>query len=131
VINYWSQKNWSALGIEESTVHLSSYGKKTVGPTAIKFLNSDKLGNQYENDLFVGSYNLGTIFHFDLKDNRSELELHDALKDKIADSNDELKDVIFAEELGGVTDIDEGSDGNVYILSNYLNKASILKISAS
>ncbi|MFN2434589.1 MAG: hypothetical protein ABR515_04350 [Nitrososphaeraceae archaeon] len=103
---------------------------QTVGPTAIKFLNSDKLGNQYENDLFVGSYNLGTIFHFDLKDNRSELELHDALKDKIADSNDELKDVIFAEELGGVTDIDEGPDGNVYILSNYLDKASIFKISA-
>ena len=66
---------------------------------------------------------MGTIFHFDLKDNRSELELHDALKDKIADSNDDLKDVIFAEELDGVTDIDEGPDGNVYILSNYLEQS--------
>jgi glucose/arabinose dehydrogenase len=27
-----------------------------VGPTALKFLNSDKFGKQYENDMFVGDF---------------------------------------------------------------------------
>ena len=29
----------------------------TIGVTSIKFLNSDKLGKKYENDLFVGTFN--------------------------------------------------------------------------
>ena len=63
--------------------------KSPVGPTALKFLDSSNLGKQYENDLFVGCFNLGIIFHFDLSKNRRELSLSSILKDKIADDKNE------------------------------------------
>ena len=37
-----------------------------VGLTAIRFFNSDKLGKQYQNDMFVGDIINGNIYHFDL-----------------------------------------------------------------
>jgi hypothetical protein len=43
---------------------------QTVAPTALKFLNSTKLGKQYQNDLFVGDYNNGNLYHFKLSQNR-------------------------------------------------------------
>jgi aldose sugar dehydrogenase len=46
----------------------------TRGITSIKFLNSDKLGKQYENDMFVGDY-LGALYDFDLNTDRTQLEL--------------------------------------------------------
>jgi aldose sugar dehydrogenase len=39
---------------------------QTDGPTALKFLNSDKLGKQYENTMFVGDVNTGNLFNFKL-----------------------------------------------------------------
>jgi glucose/arabinose dehydrogenase len=59
-----------------------------VGPTALTFLNSSKLGKQYENDMFVGDINNGYIYHFDLKEkNRIELALDNPLlEDKIANN---------------------------------------------
>ena len=36
-----------------------------VAPTGIAFLDSDKLGKEYENDLFVGDYRNGTLYHFE------------------------------------------------------------------
>src|SRR5215216_5287044 len=36
----------------------------TLGPTAVKFLNSDKLGAEYVNDMFVGDIVNGRIYHF-------------------------------------------------------------------
>jgi glucose/arabinose dehydrogenase len=102
--------------------------KRTIGPSGMIFLNSDKLGKKYENDLFVGSFNLGMIFHFDLNSNRTELDLKGLLNDKIADSNEELEDIIFSRGLGGITDIEVGPDGYLYVLSNYVNKATIFRI---
>ena len=64
--------------------------KYTVGPTALKFLNSDKLGKQYENDMFVGDVNNGRIYHFKLNDNRTGLLLDGPLVDKIADTDKDL-----------------------------------------
>ena len=39
---------------------------KTIAPTALLFFDSDKLGSQYKNDMFVGSADGGRVFHFDL-----------------------------------------------------------------
>jgi aldose sugar dehydrogenase len=33
--------------------------RESLGPSAIKFLNSDRLGKQYENDIFVGDIDNG------------------------------------------------------------------------
>ena len=44
-----------------------------VAPTALKFYDSDKLGKEYENDMFVADFLNGDIYHFDLNENRTEL----------------------------------------------------------
>jgi glucose/arabinose dehydrogenase len=102
--------------------------KETIGVTAIKFLNSDKLGKNYENDLFVGCFSLGIIFHFDLNKDRTDLKLDALLKDKIANNKQELQDITFSKGLGGITDIKVGPDGYMYVLSKYDNKLTIFKI---
>ena len=57
---------------------------QTVAPTALKFLNSTKLGKQYQNDMFVGDYNNGNLYHFKLSQNRTALLLSGTLSNKIA-----------------------------------------------
>jgi aldose sugar dehydrogenase len=89
----------------------------TVGVTSLKFFNSDKLGKQYENDLFVGDFHHGYLYHFDLNKKRNELSLHGSLHDKIGDNLEEVQNVIFAEKFGGITDIKLGPDGYLYVLS--------------
>src|SRR5262249_800099 len=61
-----------------------------VGPTALKFLNSDKLGKQYRNDMFVGDVKNGDLYHFRLNQNRTGLVLNGSLADNIANSRSEL-----------------------------------------
>jgi aldose sugar dehydrogenase len=90
----------------------------TVAPTAITFFNSDKLGMQYVNDMFVGDVKGGRIFNFDLNDDRTELVLDNPLDDKAADTNDELEGITFANDLGTITDIEVGpADGYLYVVS--------------
>jgi len=101
---------------------------QTVAPTALSFLNSDKLGKRYENDLFVASFNLGVIYHFDLNENRMALKLPPPLNMTFA-QNEDLKELIFARGLGKVTDMQVGPDGKLYILSKYYNKPTIFRIS--
>jgi glucose/arabinose dehydrogenase len=87
------------------------------GPTGIKFLDSDKLGSKYKNDLFVGDIHNGNIYHFDLNSSRTGLSLKGSLADKVANNTSELKDVIFATGFGGITDLKVGNDGYLYVLS--------------
>ncbi len=90
---------------------------QTVAPTALKFLNTDKLGKQYENDMFVGDGIFGNIYHFGLKDNRTKLAIYTPLADKIADNHKELEKVIFGSGFGIVTDLEVGPDGYLYVLT--------------
>ena len=48
----------------------------TVGVTDAKFLSSDKLGKQYENNLFVGDINNGYIYRFTLNSERNAIEIN-------------------------------------------------------
>jgi glucose/arabinose dehydrogenase len=89
----------------------------TVAPTAAKFLSSDKLGTQYENDIFVGDGNNGNIYHFDLNNDRTELVLQGPLADKVADNISENQNIIWGKGFGIITDIQVGPDGYLYILS--------------
>jgi glucose/arabinose dehydrogenase len=102
--------------------------KKVAGPTALKFFDSEKLGKKYENDLFVGCVNLGQIFHFDLNNGRTEISLRGPLEDKIADSHEELDEVIFGEGFGAITDIKVGPDGYLYTLTFKGEKVKIYRI---
>ena len=89
---------------------------KSVAPTALLFLNSKNLGDKYENDMFVGSVD-GQIFHFDLNDNRTGLLLNGVLEDKIAADDTEFADILFAEGFSIITDLKQGPDGNLYVVS--------------
>ena len=98
--------------------------KEPVGPTAIKFLHSDKYGKEYKDDLFVGDVNNGYLYHFDLNKDRSGLVLKGRLQDKVADTDthDELNQIKFGEGFGegfgGITDIEVGPyDGLLYVVS--------------
>jgi glucose/arabinose dehydrogenase len=92
--------------------------KNRYGPTAIKFLDSDKLGKKYMNDMFVGDVRNGNIYRFELNEQRTELLLNGVLQDKVADDDDELGDIIFGHGFeGGITDLEIGPDGYLYIVS--------------
>ena len=82
---------------------------QTIGPTALKFLNSDRLGKQYENTIFSGDVNTGNLYNFKLNADRTSLALSGGLSDKIADTRDELQPVIFGQGFGVITDIKVGA----------------------
>jgi aldose sugar dehydrogenase len=94
--------------------------KQTVGVTALKFLESDKYGEEYKNDMFVGDFKSGRLYHFDLNKNRTELVLTGELQDKIADTDREVdkSNIVFGEGFGGITDLEVSPyDGYLYVLS--------------
>jgi aldose sugar dehydrogenase len=105
-----------------------------VGPTAIRFFNSDKLGNQYQDDIFVGDIINGNVYHFELNKERTELLLlfNSSLSDKIVSSNETDDEIIFGKGFGGITDIEVGpDDGYMYILTFDGNgKGTIYRIKA-
>ena len=100
---------------------------QTVGPTALRFLSTDKLGKQYENDMLVADVNNGRIYHFDLNANRTHLLLQRPLSDKVADNDEELQNMVFAEGFGMITDLKIDPDGNLYVV--VFNEGKIYRIS--
>ncbi|HZB80807.1 MAG TPA: PQQ-dependent sugar dehydrogenase, partial [Nitrososphaera sp.] len=90
--------------------------QNTVGVTAINFLNSTALGEQYANDMFVGDINNGRLYHFDLNPDRTGLLLEGVLEDRVADSAQELDSVLFGTGLRSISDIEVGPDGYLYLV---------------
>jgi glucose/arabinose dehydrogenase len=80
--------------------------KNRYGPTAIKFLDSDKSGKKYMNDMFVGDVRNGNLYRFELNEERTQLLLDGVLQDKIADY---------------YGDLEVGPDGSLYIVSGIWN----------
>jgi len=91
----------------------------TVGFTALTFINTSNYGKEYENDMLVGDFHNGNLYHFDLNKNRTDLELNGGLDDKIANNVSDLNSVILGQGFGGITDIKVGPDGSIYILAVY------------
>ena len=91
---------------------------QTVAPTALKFLNSTKLGKQYQNDMFIGDYNNGNLYHFKLNQSRTGLVLSNSLDDEIANTPEDAKPIILGTGFdGGITDLQVGPDGYLYVLT--------------
>jgi hypothetical protein len=88
-----------------------------IGPTALTFLDSDNLGEEYENDMFVGDILNGALYRFDLDQNRTDLALTGLLSDSVVDEPSENEEAIFGSNFGGITDIKVGTDGYLYVLS--------------
>ena len=148
---------WQALGqgngsVLANTDHLVKFHGKgmysppkfvwenVTGPTEVVFLDSNNLGKDYENDMFVGDFHNGYLYHFNLNNKRTDLHLDPPLEDKVARTNDDLQEVISGRGFGGITDLEVGPDGYLYILSTYLggddcgdnpNKSSCFPYSSS
>jgi aldose sugar dehydrogenase len=134
-----ASSNADGFNLEENIVDFEGKGKysdpefewrETLGPTALKFLNSDKLGTQYVNDMFVGDVHNGNIYHFDLNEDRTGLILDGLLVDKVVDSDSELEEaagsIIFGKGFGGITDLEVGPDGYLYVVS--IGQGAIFRI---
>lgn len=90
----------------------------TVGPTAIVFFNSIRLGTEYQNDVFVGDINNGNLYRFKPNPTRDGFVFNNpALADLVADDSSERQEVIFGTAFGGITDLQVGPDGLLYVLS--------------
>ena len=89
------------------------------GVTDIEFFNSTVFGSNYENGIFVGDITTGTLFYFEPNADRTGLTLESdpLLSDRIADSDDEISAVTFGTGFAGITDIETGPDGNLYVLT--------------
>lgn len=93
--------------------------KRHHGITSLNFYNATTLGLQYKNGLFVGDYHFGNIYHFQLNENRTGLNLNGILADKVADNNKELGEKMFATGFGlGISDIEVGPDGYLYVVAH-------------
>lgn len=97
--------------------------RQSVGITDIEFLDSTRLGERFAGNLFVGDINNGNLYFFTVNSNRTGLDLGSigGLEDLVADSTDEANAVTFGTGFGGInggiTDIETGSDGYLYILT--------------
>ncbi|MGD9672761.1 MAG: sorbosone dehydrogenase family protein [Candidatus Nitrosocosmicus sp.] len=110
-----------------------------VGVTDIEFLESSHLGNDLENNIFVGDINNGNVYLFKVNSNRTGIDLQKSiftsekekgLQDLVADNKNELEKIIFAKNFEGrITDIETGTDGSLYILTYFDGR--IYKISAT
>jgi aldose sugar dehydrogenase len=90
------------------------------GVTDMEIFNSSSLGERYNYNMFVGDFNHGNLYFFTINSNRTGLDLGGiaGLEDLVADNNEELNAVIFGRGfLGGITDIETGPDGYLYILT--------------
>lgn len=91
--------------------------REPVGVTDLEFLNSTRLGEAYENNIFVGEINGGNLYYFEVNETRDGLALPASLADLVADNDSELSAVILGMGFRGITDIETGPDGYLYILS--------------
>jgi glucose/arabinose dehydrogenase len=95
-----------------------------IGITDITFLDSDKLGKQYTNNMFVGDINNGYLYRFVLNDLRNGILVDEgfngnmeALSDNEVDEPGESQSLVFGRGFGGITDIEVGMDGYLYVLT--------------
>ena len=89
------------------------------GVTDIEFFNSTAFGPSYENGIFVGDVTSGTLFYFEPNADRTGMNLQSdpLLSDLIANNDDEIPTVTFGTGFTGITDIETGPDGNLYVLT--------------
>jgi aldose sugar dehydrogenase len=104
----------------------------SLGITDIEFLNSSKLGDKYTHNIFVGDIGdltEGNLYYFKVNEDRTGIEFEDSsrnissisnqtgLSDLIADDETEMSATLLGTAFGGITDIETGPDGLLYILT--------------
>jgi glucose/arabinose dehydrogenase len=107
--------------------------KDPVAVTAIEFMRSSMLGQKYKNNIFVGDYNNGNLYYFEVNSTRTGIKLDTTeqqifgLSGLVVDNSNQLSTITFGTGFGGITDIKTGlADGFLYVLS--INDGNIYKI---
>lgn len=95
----------------------------TVAPTALLFPESPIVGCALQHELLVGDNNCGGIWRFRLNAARDSLELTSMpLLDRVADNGAdrciaEMAEIAFGQAFGAITDLENGPDGMIYVVS--------------
>ena len=90
----------------------------SLGITDIEFFDSKNLGDKYENNVFVGDINNGNIYYFKVNDNRTgfDFETPEFEGDQMANEEEKNK-LVWGIGFDGITDLETGLDGNLYVLT--------------
>jgi glucose/arabinose dehydrogenase len=102
-----------------------------VGVTDIEFYDSDKLGDNYTNNIFVGDFNNGHLYSFEVNETRSGIKFEDPrLSDDLVASNDRQRAAVICGTgfTSSITDIETGPDGYLYLLTFDPIKGAIFRI---
>jgi glucose/arabinose dehydrogenase len=101
--------------------------KYEVAPGGIGFVNGRGLGPQFDGDLFVAAARPflegGHLFHLNLTGNRRAIGVDDPrLADRVADNVHkweitESESLLIGRNFGVGTDIQQGPDGHLYVVS--------------
>jgi glucose/arabinose dehydrogenase len=95
----------------------------TTAPTAIVFPASPVAGCDLQNQILVGDNNCGQLYRFRPNASRDGLAFTSApLQDRVADNgaaacSAEQSEILFGSGFGVVTDIENGPDGRLYVVS--------------
>jgi aldose sugar dehydrogenase len=99
-----------------------------VGIVAPTFIRSNTL-KEYQNSMLVGAFHNGAIYELKLNENRTGFEFENqSLTDSVLNKDDDPSTIIFATGFAGVTDIEEGPDGLIYVVS--VGDGTIYKIAS-
>ena len=101
--------------------------ERPVAVTSIHFIHSP-LFPEYENSVLIGSFGGGILYKFVLNENRDGFRFDDNnLKDLVLNKEDSPNEIIFGTGFAGITDIKEGPDGSIYIVT--IGDGKIFRIS--
>ena len=95
----------------------------TTAPTAIVFPRSPVAGCDQHHQLLVGDNNCGQLYRFRPNASRTGLAFTSTdLQDKVADNGGgtcslEQAEILFGTNFGVVTDLENGPDGRIYVVS--------------
>src|SRR5215217_1593309 len=99
-----------------------------VGIAAPTFIRSNTL-KEYQNSMLVGAFHNGASYELKLNENRTGFEFENqSLTDSVLNKDDDPSTIIFATGFAGVTDIEEGPDGLIYVVS--VGDGTIYKIAS-
>jgi aldose sugar dehydrogenase len=90
------------------------------GVTDLEFFKSNGLGQKYENNIFVGDITRGNLFFFEVNENRNGLQFDnnpEIANDLVVSTEDEISSITFGSGFKGITDIETGPEGDLYILT--------------
>ena len=107
-----------------------SWGE-AVGVTDIEFYDSDRLNDDYTNNIFVADANNGDLYFFEVNEDRSGLHFENpGIDDDLVASNEnERTAVTFVTGFpSSITDIETGPDGYLYVLTYHPTMGTLFRI---